>query len=110
MAEILCAECGDRFVFTRRERAHFEAKGFRLPTRCRACRAARRRRRRGEPEPESEPAPAPSAPREPEPPAAEDVPEDGVEVVCGACGALTRVPFAPTDKRPVYCATCFSFR
>ena len=30
--------------------------------------------------------------------------------VCAACGAETRVPFAPRGDRPVYCRDCFNAR
>ena len=29
------------------------------------------------------------------------------EVTCAICGAMTQVPFLPTQGRPVYCQDCF---
>ena len=37
-----CKDCGLAFSFALREQAHYEAKGFAKPTRCLACRKARR--------------------------------------------------------------------
>jgi ATP-dependent RNA helicase DeaD len=33
-----------------------------------------------------------------------------VEIVCGRCGRVDQLPFAPTPGRPVYCANCFAAR
>lgn len=84
-----CDGCGDGFVITASEQEFFLGKGLQLPRRCPACRQARR------PPPGPPPAPAPPDPR---------------EVVCSACGALTRLPFEPRDDRPVYCPACFRNR
>ncbi|RMG15841.1 MAG: zinc-binding protein, partial [Planctomycetota bacterium] len=35
---------------------------------------------------------------------------DPREVLCSACGALTRLAFVPGDQRPVYCPECFRNR
>lgn len=84
MSQIECKECRQRFDFSGEEQARYEQKGYAAPKRCPECRARRR--------------------KEKEPPPPEH------EVQCSACGALTRVPFQPTEKRPVYCETCFAYR
>lgn len=30
------------------------------------------------------------------------------DAVCSACGAETKLPFKPTEGRPVYCRDCFN--
>jgi len=37
-----CQSCGEEFILTRKDAAWYEAKGYKLPRRCNACRAARR--------------------------------------------------------------------
>lgn len=116
--ELLCKDCGRRFVFGEAEQARYARHGFAPPKRCRACRAARRAAK-----PARVPGEAPASARTP-PPRASDgraapakakpraaKPGQALhEVQCGACGALTYVPFEPTDLRPVYCETCFEYR
>ncbi len=48
MADITltCKDCGEEFVFTEGEQAFYEEKGFtNQPTRCPACRRARKQQR-----------------------------------------------------------------
>ena len=84
---ITCRDCGSTFVFTVGEQEFFAEKGFtNEPTRCPACRSARRNQDRG----------GFGGQREMHP------------VVCAECGKDTTVPFRPTGDRPVYCSDCFS--
>ena len=101
---ITCSDCSQSFVFTSGEQEFYATKGFaNQPTRCPACRAARKsatggggggggfsggggygggggdRGRR-----EMHPA------------------------VCAGCGQDTQVPFVPSGARPVYCRDCFA--
>ena len=39
---IVCKDCGAEFVFTEREQAFYESKGFSDPVRCKACSEARK--------------------------------------------------------------------
>ncbi|MCW2277191.1 zinc-ribbon domain containing protein [Heliophilum fasciatum] len=85
-----CKECGVEFLFSAREQAFYEEKGFQNePSRCPDCRAARKRRMNenggdnGRPQREM------------------------FETVCAECGVTTTVPFRPTGDRPVYCRSCF---
>ncbi len=79
---LVCKDCGAEFVFTAGEQEFYAEKGFQNePTRCKACRQARKANR---------------APREMH------------EVVCAACGKVTQVPFEPRGDRPVYCSECFA--
>ena len=83
---LVCKDCGVEFVFTAGEQEFYAEKGFQNePTRCKACRQARKASR-----------PAAGAPREMH------------EAVCAQCGATTQVPFVPKNDRPIYCSECFA--
>ena len=82
---LTCRDCGNEFVFSASEQAFFAEKGFQNePSRCPACRAARRAANGGA-----------SAPRQ------------MYEVICDGCGCTTQVPFQPRGDRPGYCRECF---
>ena len=86
--DLTCRACGAVFVFTAGEQEFFASKGFtNEPSRCPACRSARRNQERGG---------FGGGPREMHP------------VVCAQCGVDTQVPFLPRGDRPVYCSDCFS--
>ena len=59
------------------------------PTRCKACRIARKN---------SRPANGEAQQRE------------MYETTCAQCGAPTRVPFIPKNDRPIYCSECYASR
>ncbi|MCO5165320.1 MAG: zinc-ribbon domain containing protein [Planctomycetes bacterium] len=101
--ELVCKECGRPFLFEDAEQERYARDGFEPPRRCRPCRAARRAAGRPPSERLPRPAPPPAPPRDPKG-------RPLHEAQCGACGALTRVPFEPSDVRPVYCAVCFEYR
>ncbi|MDO4484225.1 MAG: zinc-ribbon domain containing protein [Clostridia bacterium] len=85
---LVCKDCGNEFVFTAGEQEFYAEKGFQNePTRCKACRMARKAAR-----------PATGAAREMH------------DAVCAECGQPTRVPFVPSGDRPVYCSACFAAR
>lgn len=88
--ELCCEGCGDSFVFTLGEQGYFRDRGLEPPKRCPGCREARRT---GDPR-------RTAVPHEDDPSARP----------CDACGALTKLSFEPTDKRPVYCESCFRYR
>ncbi len=95
--EMVCKDCGQGFLFEGAEQERYARDGFAPPKRCRPCRAARRAAK-----PRDESTPPPTTPARAQPVLH--------EAQCGACGALTHVPFEPTDLRPVYCQTCFEYR
>ena len=77
--ELTCVECNKTFVFSAAEQQFFGDKGFSHdPKRCKPCKGSSAR---------------------------------GVKVEthakCFQCGIETIVPFKPTGKRPVLCASCF---
>ena len=83
---LVCKDCGAEFVFTAGEQEFYAEKGFQNePTRCKACRQARKASR-----------PAAGAPREMH------------DAICANCGKPTQVPFEPKGDRPVYCSECFA--
>lgn len=82
---LACKECGVEFVFSAAEQSFYAEKGFQNdPSRCPACRAARKQSRN-----DSRPA------------------REMFTVICSGCGIETQVPFNPTAGRPVYCRDCF---
>ena len=83
---LVCKDGGAEFVFTAGEQEFYAEKGFQNePTRCKACRQARKASR-----------PAAGAPREMH------------DAICANCGKPTQVPFEPKGDRPVYCSECFA--
>src|SRR5207253_3042774 len=98
---IQCVDCGVEFVFTAGEQAFYREHGLtNVPTRCRACREARKAQKPARP-PGSrrrETARPPGEARAMHP------------AICAGCGATTEIPFLPTAGRPVYCRDCFANR
>ena len=82
---LVCRECGASFTFTTGEQEFYQSRGLmHEPTRCSACRSARRRG--GE---------------------RSDQPRTMYPATCASCGKETEVPFEPRQGRPVYCNDCF---
>ncbi|MEN6567383.1 MAG: zinc-ribbon domain containing protein [Veillonellales bacterium] len=87
---LTCRDCGAEFVFTASEQKFFVENGFtNEPSRCPACRAARRRQ-------------GYDTPGRP--------PREMNDAICAECGAKTQVPFRPRGDRPVYCRDFFAKR
>ena len=87
---LTCRDCGQEFVFTAGEQEFFAEKGFENePSRCPACRHARKQQAGGRNNyggrPQRQMFPA----------------------VCASCGIQTEVPFQPSGEKPVYCRDCF---
>ena len=79
---LVCKDCGQEFVFTAGEQEFYAEKGFQNePQRCKACRDARK-----------------SAARN----------HEMFTTVCARCGKEAKVPFQPSDARPVYCSECYA--
>jgi len=96
---LVCADCGQEFLFTASEQQFYAARQFSEPRRCGSCRAIRKSQRgdsgsygggggyggsRG--------------------------PREMFDVVCSSCGKEAQVPFRPTSGKPVYCNDCFAAR
>jgi len=121
---LTCSDCGMEFAFTEREQAFYAEKGFTEPRRCPSCRASRKAARSGGDSSFGGGSYAggydsgygagggysaggydggggggyggrSSAPRE------------MFSATCSSCGREARVPFRPTNGKPVYCSDCF---
>ena len=80
---LVCKECGKEFVFTAGEQEFYAQKGFQNePQRCKACRDARK--------------------------AGGAVKREFFTTTCAKCGKEAKVPFQPSNDRPVYCSECFA--
>jgi len=124
---LTCSDCGMEFAFTEREQAFYAEKGFSEPRRCPSCRASRKAARQSEGGGYSGGSSyagggydsgysggggysaggydgggggggygsRSSAPRE------------MFDATCSNCGKDAKVPFRPTNGKPVYCSDCF---
>jgi CxxC-x17-CxxC domain-containing protein len=115
---LTCSDCSMEFAFTEREQAFYAEKGFTEPRRCPSCRASRKAARNadgggygggsyaGSYDSDSGYGGGggyssggygsrSSAPRE------------MFTATCSSCGREARVPFRPTNGKPVYCSDCF---
>jgi CxxC-x17-CxxC domain-containing protein len=121
---LTCSDCGMEFAFTEREQAFYAEKGFSEPRRCASCRASRKAARQSEgggygggsyssggydsgygagggysaggySSGGGGYGQRSSAPRE------------MFDATCSNCGKEARVPFRPTNGKPVYCSDCF---
>ncbi len=80
---LTCVECGKEFVWTAGEQEFYASKGFtNEPKRCPECRKKRRE--------------------------AQNSGRVMYDAVCANCGKPCKVPFKPTEGRPVYCSECFA--
>ena len=125
---LTCSDCGMEFAFTEREQAFYAEKGFSEPRRCPSCRASRKAARAGGDGGYAGGSSyssgggydsgygggggysaggysggggggygsrSSSGPRE------------MFTATCSSCGKEARVPFRPTNGKPVYCSDCF---
>jgi CxxC-x17-CxxC domain-containing protein len=128
---LTCSDCSMEFAFTEREQAFYAEKGFTEPRRCPSCRASRKAARSAETgggygaseyggygarggysaggyssggsggggggysSGGSSYGSRDRAPRE------------MFTATCSNCGNEARVPFRPTNGKPVYCSDCF---
>ena len=80
-----CKECGNEFVFSAGEQEFYAEKGFQNePQRCKACRDKRKNAGREQ--------------------------KQLFDAVCAECGKPCKIPFQPTNDRPVDCSDCFEAR
>ena len=80
---LVCKECGQEFVFTAGEQEFYAERGFQNePQRCKTCRDARK--------------------------AAAKPAREMFTTTCANCGGEAKVPFQPSDDRPVYCSACYA--
>ena len=80
---LVCKDCGNEFGFTAGEQEVYAEKGFQHePLRCKSCRAAKKNA--GKPAREL------------------------FSTTCARCGKEAKVPFQPSNDRPVYCSDCYA--
>jgi len=89
--EIVCSDCGSKFIFSVEEQQFFKEKGFENPKRCSRCRIRRRELNYGRDSSER----------------SKESEDQYYRVTCSICGAATQVPFEPAPNRPIYCRDCF---
>jgi CxxC-x17-CxxC domain-containing protein len=88
---LTCRDCGQEFVFTVGEQEFFDQKGFtNAPTRCSACRSARK-----------------SSGGYSGGGYSDGGPREMHTAICSQCGKEAKVPFVPRGDRPVFCTECF---
>ena len=120
---LTCSDCNIEFAFTERDQAFYAEKGFTEPRRCTSCRASRKAARSGGDSgygggsysgggydsgygggggysaggygDSGGYGSRSSAPRE------------MFAATCSSCGREAKVPFKPTNGKPVYCSDCF---
>ncbi len=121
---LTCSDCGMEFAYTEREQAFYAEKGFSEPRRCPSCRASRKAARNSDSGGYSSGSYSSggydsgygdaggysaggysgggggygsrsSGPRE------------MFAATCSSCGKEAKVPFRPTNGKPVYCSDCF---
>ena len=121
---LTCSDCNSEFEFTEREQAFYAEKGFSEPRRCPSCRASRKAARNsdsggygggsyssgygdsgygggggysagGYSSGGGGYGQRSSGPRE------------MFAATCSSCGKEAKVPFRPTNGKPVYCSDCF---
>ena len=91
---LVCADCGQQFVFTANEQDFYAQRGFSEPKRCSSCRAARKSSR-------------PEGGHGGFGGGYDRGPRQMFPATCSRCGNETEVPFQPTNGKPVYCSDCF---
>jgi CxxC-x17-CxxC domain-containing protein len=97
-AVLSCRDCRGSFTFSDDERRSFAAIGhFHAPSRCSACRAARKTRQTD------------SGTRTVAP-GFRELQQTWTTVICSSCGESAVVPFAARAGRSVYCSACFQRR
>jgi CxxC-x17-CxxC domain-containing protein len=123
---LTCSDCGMEFEFTEREQAFYAEKGFSEPRRCTSCRASRKAARSGDSGGYGGGSSYSSG-------GGYDSgygggggysaggyssggggygqrssgPREMFSATCSSCGKEAKVPFRPTNGKPVYCSDCF---
>jgi CxxC-x17-CxxC domain-containing protein len=122
---LTCSDCGMEFAFTEREQAFYAEKGFSEPRRCASCRASRKAARAGESGGYGGSSYSSGGGYDSGYGAGggysaggysgggggygqrSSAPREMFDATCSNCGKDARVPFKPTNGKPVYCSDCF---
>jgi CxxC-x17-CxxC domain-containing protein len=94
--ELVCADCGENFVFDEKEQHFYRERKMRAPRRCRNCRYTRRLEQTDD---DGLPQLKPGADK-----------HLRFQVVCDKCGKDSFVPFKPAPGRAVLCYDCYNAR
>lgn len=80
---LACKSCGADFVFTAGEQEFYASRGFQNdPQKCKSCRDAKKKEAKA--------------------------PRTMYTAICANCGNEAKVPFQPSNDRPVLCSDCFA--
>jgi CxxC-x17-CxxC domain-containing protein len=101
---LTCRDCGQAFTFTSGEQDFYAGRGFSEPSRCADCRAARKAQRDGGSSYSSGSYGGGGYSSEGR------GEREMFSATCSSCGQEARVPFQPSNDKPVYCSTCFQQR
>jgi CxxC-x17-CxxC domain-containing protein len=129
---LTCSDCGMEFEFTEREQAFYAEKGFTEPRRCSSCRASRKAARSGGDSSYGGGGGSSYAGSSSYDSggygggggysaggyssgggggggygARSSGPREMFDATCSSCGKEAKVPFRPTNGKPVYCSDCF---
>ncbi len=114
---LTCSDCSMEFAFTEREQAFYAEKGFTEPRRCPSCRASRKAARNAEGggygggsyagSYESDSGYGGGGYSSGGYGSRSSAPREMFTATCSSCGREARVPFRPTNGKPVYCSDCF---
>lgn len=96
-----CRDCTQEFTFTVGEQEFFASRGLtNAPTRCPACRSARKQTVGGRSGGRSFAGGGGMRDQE-------RAPRQMHSVTCAGCGNTAQVPFLPRGDKPVYCGECY---
>ena len=101
---LTCRDCGQAFTFTTGEQDFYASRGFSEPSRCADCRAARKQQREGGGGSYSTYGGSSSGY------SSGRAEREMFSATCSSCGQEARVPFQPSNDKPVYCSSCFQQR
>ncbi len=93
-SNLTCVECNSEFVFSSDDQQFHSERGYQDPKRCPTCRQARRGGGYGGGYGGGG--------------GGSYGPRQMYDATCADCGQAAKVPFLPTQDRPVYCSECFS--
>jgi CxxC-x17-CxxC domain-containing protein len=104
---LTCRDCGQAFTFTSGEQDFYASRGFSEPSRCADCRAARKSQRDGGAGGGSSYGSYGSGGGYSSAGRGE---REMFSATCSACGQEAKVPFQPSNDKPIYCSACFQQR
>jgi CxxC-x17-CxxC domain-containing protein len=112
---LVCADCGQEFVFTARDQEFYAGRGFTEPRRCPSCRAAKKAQRESGGSYGGSYSGGYSSGGSYSSGGgysgggygSSRGPREMFTATCSSCGREAQLPFRPTNGKPVYCSDCF---